>query len=92
MALASGVLYPEDTWEPDVPDMVSILKLEANHDVYTGPALDIRSITFNGYLTPRQSNEILDVLRQAWSESQAGNSAFYSEMLKGKGYIYFLPV
>ena len=69
----AGLLYSENTLEPNATHLGLVLKSETNLDVFMGLAQDVYIIYIYGYLTPRQSSEIRNALQQAWMERHAGN-------------------
>ena len=69
----AGLLYSENTLEPNATHLGLVLKSETNLDVFMGLAQDVHIIYIYGYLTPRQSSEIRNALQQAWMEQHAGN-------------------
>ena len=69
----TGMLYSENTLEPNTTHLVSILKSEANLDVFIGFAQDVHTIYIHGYLTQRESSEVRDALQQAWMKQHSGN-------------------
>ena len=81
----AGILYSEDTREPNATHLGLVLKSQTNLDVFIGFAQDVHIIYIYGYLTPRQSSEIQKALQQALMEQHAGNLFLHRTLSEKQG-------